>query len=325
MSQPRPRWRPLLGGLIVVATLVFLGLTIARQWRELQQFSWQVDPLQLGASVLALFLVFALGGYVWRRLLHHMGVRVGFLPLLRLWYLSSLARYVPGKVWQFVGAAQLGRRLGLAPVPLLTSMVLQMAFLMVAGAAVALPALLLADLPSGAGMAAILAAAVAAAVVLVHPRVLNTGLDLASRALPEGVLRWEGSWGDGVRLLALYILVWVAQGLAFALFVHSIVELPGAALPVLVGANALAMVAGMLVFVVPAGLGAREAVLALLLSPWAPMGAAALIAVASRLWTIATELFGTAVMVGMPAARPGPEPSGSPEHVHGSTGGEPGA
>jgi glycosyltransferase 2 family protein len=103
-------------------------------------------------------------------------------------------------------------------------------------------------------------------------------------------------------------VVWIAPGLAFALFVHSVVELPGAALPVLVGANALAMVTGMLVFVVPAGLGAREAVLALLLSPWAPMGAAALIAVASRLWTIATELFGTAVMVALPGAREEPPP-----------------
>lgn len=304
MALRRSRWRALLGALIAGATLLFLGLTIARQWRELQLYDWEVDPLRLAASVVALFLVFALGGYVWRLLLRHLGVRVGFLPLLRLWYLSSLARYVPGKVWQFVGAAQLGRRLGLEPIPLLTSMVLQMGFLMVAGAAVALPALLLSGIPSGPLMALILAAVVAAAVVLVHPRVLNTSLGLASRVLPEGVLRWEASWGDGVRLLAMYALVWVAQGLAFALFVHAVVDLPGAALPVLVGANALAMVAGMLVFVVPAGLGAREAVLALLLSPWAPMGAAALIAVASRLWTMATELVGTLVLVGHPGARP---------------------
>lgn len=288
--------------LVAAATMLFLGLTIVRQWRELQLYEWQVDGPRLAASVVALFLVFAWGGWVWRHLLGNLGVRVGFLPLLRLWYLSSLARYVPGKVWQFVGAAQLGRRLGLEPVPLLTSMVLQMGFLMVAGAAVALPALLMADIPSGATMAAVMTAAVVLAVVLVHPRVLNTGLDLASRVLPQGVLRWEGSWGAGVRLLGMYILVWVVQGLAFALFVHAVVDLPGAALPVLVGANALAMVAGMLVFVVPAGLGAREAVLALLLSPWAPMGAAALIAVGSRLWTIATELIGTAVMVGMPGA-----------------------
>lgn len=302
MAPRRSRWRAVVGALIAAAALLFLGLTIVRQWRELQLYEWQVDPLRLAGSVVTLLLAFAWGGWVWRRLLAQLGVRVAFLPLLRLWYLSSLARYIPGKVWQFVGAAQLGRHLGLEPAPLVTSMVLQMAFLMVAGAAVALPALFLADVPSAPTVAASLIAVVAAAVVVVHPRVLNAGLRLASRALPETVLRWEGGWGNGVLLLGMYAVSWVAQGLAFALFVHAVVEIPSAALPVLVGANALAMVAGMLVFVVPAGLGAREAVLALLLSPWVPMGAAALIAVASRLWTVLTELIGAVAMVGL---RPG--------------------
>lgn len=299
MAPRRSRWRLLLGALIAAATLLFLGLTIARQWRELQLYDWHVDPLGLAASVVTLLLVFAWGGWVWRHLLGHLGVRVAFLPLLRLWYLSSLARYIPGKVWQFVGAAQLGRRLGLEAVPLLTSMVLQMVFLMVAGAAVAVPALLLADVPSAPTIAAILVAVVTAAVALVHPRVLNKGLDLGTRLLPQAVLRWRGSWSDGVLLLGMYALSWIGQGLAFALFVHAIVDIPTAAIAVLVGANALAMVTGMLVFVVPAGLGAREAVLALLLSPWAPLGAAALIAVASRLWTIVTEVIGAAIMVGV--------------------------
>lgn len=313
MGRHGSRWRVLVGALIAGATVLFLGLTIARQWGELQLYEWQVDPGALAASVGALFLVFAWGGWVWRHLLGHLGVRVAFLPLLRLWYLSSLARYIPGKVWQFVGAAQLGRRLGLDTLPLLTSMVLQMAFLMVAGAAVAVPALLLADIPSAPTIAGLLLAVVALAMGLVHPRVLNLGLDLATRALPQGVLRWEGSWGDGVILLGMYALSWIGQGLAFALFVHAIVDIPTAALAALVGANALAMVAGMLVFVVPAGLGAREAVLALLLSPWAPMGAAALIAVASRLWIIATEVIGSAIMVGVGTGRdatpPGPASS----------------
>lgn len=316
MTRHGSRWRVLVGALIAAATALFLGLTIARQWGELQLYEWQVDPGALAASVGALFLVFAWGGWVWRHLLRHLGVRVAFLPLLRLWYLSSLARYIPGKVWQFVGAAQLGRRLGLDAIPLLTSMVLQMAFLMVAGAAVAIPALLLADIPSAPTIAALLLAVVVLAIGLVHPRVLNLGLDLATRALPQGVLRWEGSWSDGVILLGMYVLSWIGQGLAFALFVHAIVEIPTAALAALVGANALAMVAGMLVFVVPAGLGAREAVLALLLSPWAPLGAAALIAVASRLWTIATEVIGSAIMVGVGKGRdatpPGPASSPPP-------------
>ena len=297
MARRRPWWSVALGAAIVVATLLFLGVTIGSQWEQLEAYDWEVDPALLAASVAALLAAFAWGGLVWKRLLRQLGVRVSFVPLLRLWYLSSLARYVPGKVWQFVGAAQLGRRIGLEPLPLITSMVLQMGFLMVSGAAVALPALLLSDAPSAPLVAAGLAAAVAVAMALVHPAVLNRALSLANRFLPGGVLAWEGRWRDGLTLLGMYVVSWVAQGLAFALFVYAIVDLPSGALAVLVGANALAMVAGMLVVPVPAGLGAREFVLALLLAPWAPLGAAALLAVASRLWIVATEVLGAGLML----------------------------
>lgn len=299
MSGGRSRWSTVLGALIVVATVVFLALAIARQWEELTAYEWDIQLLPLLASLAALVAAFVWGGWVWRYLLRRMGVRVELVPLTRLWFLASLARYVPGKVWQFVGAAQLGARIGLEPIPLVTSMLLQMGFVMVAGAAVALPVLLVAEFPSALLLAGVLVVVVATAVLAVHPRFLNRALGLAGRFVPSGVLRWEGSWRHGLSLLGLHVISWLVQGLAFVVFAYAILELPADAWPVLIGANALAMVAGMLAFPVPAGLGAREAVLALLLAPYAPLGAAALVAVASRLWIICAELVGALVLLPM--------------------------
>ncbi|NIP82960.1 MAG: hypothetical protein GWM90_28525, partial [Gemmatimonadetes bacterium] len=70
--------------------------TIARHWHELRAYEWSADPIRLGASVALLLLVFGWGVWVWKVLLGHLGVRVPFPPLLRLWFLSTLARYVPG-------------------------------------------------------------------------------------------------------------------------------------------------------------------------------------------------------------------------------------
>lgn len=299
MSGGRSRWSTVLGALIVVATAVFLALAIARQWEELTAYEWNIRLVPLLASLAALVAAFVWGGWVWRYLLRRMGVRVQLVPLTRLWFLASLARYVPGKVWQFVGAAQLGARIGLEPIPLVTSMLLQMGFVMVAGAAVALPVLLVAEFPSALLLAGVLVVVVATAVLAVHPRFLNRALGLAGRFVPSGVLRWEGSWRHGLSLLGLHVVSWLVQGLAFVVFAYAILELPADAWPVLIGANALAMVAGMLAFPVPAGLGAREAVLALLLAPYAPLGAAALVAVASRLWIICAELVGALVLLPM--------------------------
>lgn len=308
MSRRPIRGNTILGGAVIAATVIFLALAIARQWSQLAQYDWEISPLPLGTSVLALVAAFIWGGWVWRYLLRRLGVRVAVLPLTRLWFLSSLARYVPGKVWQFIGAAQLGSRMGIDPVPLVTSMLLQMGFVMVAGAAVAVPGLLLAEFPSAPLLAGVLSVVAVGAVAAVHPAFLNRALGLAGRAVPGHLLRWDGGWSHGIALLAMHAFSWLAQGVAFVIFVYALVDLPPGAAPLLIGANALAMVAGMLVFPVPAGLGAREAVLALLLAPYAPLGAAALLAVASRLWIIAAELVGALVLVGLaprPRANPG--------------------
>lgn len=289
----RVRWNTVAGAAIFAATLLFLGLTVARQWRELAAFQWSVDPVRLTLSVAALLVVFCWGVWVWQLLLRHLGVRVPFPALLRLWFLSGLARYVPGKIWQFVGAAQLGRGMGLDPVPLLTSMLIHTGLLIASAAAVAGPFMALTEADSGLAIVAMSAATLGLAAAAVHPRVLNAALRLVPRALHRDVLRWRGSWPHGLTLLGLFMVAWLGNGGAFALLVSALVEIPVQAVPGLVAANAIAVAAGILVFVVPAGLGAREAVLTLLLSPYAPgAGVAALLAVASRLWVLAAELIG---------------------------------
>ncbi|NIP78049.1 MAG: hypothetical protein GWM90_02130 [Gemmatimonadetes bacterium] len=123
---------------------------------------------------------------------------------------------------------------------------------------------------------------------------MNAALRLVPRALHREVIEWGGSWGDGLRLLAFFILSWLGSGSAFALFVSAVVAVPTGAVPGLIAANALSVAAGMLVVIVPAGLGAREAALTLLLGPVAAgSGHAALLAVLARLWVIVVELLGT--------------------------------
>lgn len=298
--MPRVRWNTVAGVTIFAATLLFLALTVARHWGELSRFSWSVDPLRLALSLAALLVVFCWGVWVWRLLLRHLGVRVPFPALLRLWFLSSLARYVPGKIWQFVGAAQLGRGIGLEPVPLVTSMLLQTGLLIASAAAVAVPFVALAAADAGLAMAGLAVAALGLAAAAVHPAVLNGALRLVPRTLHRDVLSWTGSWSNGLALLGLFMVSWLGNGGAFALLVSALVPIPLEAVPGLVAANAIAVAAGILVFVVPAGLGAREAVLTVLLSPYAPgPGIAALLAVASRLWVLAVELIGAVLSLAL--------------------------
>jgi glycosyltransferase 2 family protein len=312
----RSRWRPVLGAALVLAAAAFLGLTIARHWGDVADFHWQVRWALLAASVLALSAVLAWGVVVWKLVLDRFDhPPIHLRHLLRIWYLSNLARYVPGKIWQFVGAAELARLAGLSRAVILTSMVVHIGFSLLSAAVVSLLVLAPTGLPEGVPVLG-LAGLAAASLVLVHPAVLNRGLAVAAILLRRDVLVWHGRWRDGLMLLGLSLVSWLLYGAAFTLFVHSVAGTGMGSVLLLAGVNALSFLAGYMVFIAPAGLGAREGVMAVLLRPLAATGIAAVVAVLSRLWTVAAELLGAGIVLlatrrdgrARPASPPGAEP-----------------
>jgi glycosyltransferase 2 family protein len=295
-------WRAWLGGVLAVAALGFVGATIVSEWSQLRAYDWDVDGAQLAISVVALAAALAWGVWVLGRVLARLTPEPPPFPtLLRIWFLSSLARYVPGKIWQFVGAANMARSAGIAAPVLITAMAIHIGLTLLAAAIVA--AGLLAPFGIDLRTAPMIALVVLGltSLGLVHPKVLNAGLALVPRALHAEVMVWSGSWASGLALLALSITAWLATGAAFTLFVDAVVEVPLLSALPLTGANALAFLVGYLVFLTPAGLGAREAALAVLLGPIAPPGIAAVVAVATRLWTIAGEVLGAVAVLGIGA------------------------
>jgi hypothetical protein len=109
-------------------------------------------------------------------------------------------------------------------------------------------------------------------------------------------------------VLVLGSVSWSIYGVAYYLFVRSLAPVPAAAIPVLTGVNALAFVAGVLT-PLPGGLGVREAAMQQLLLPLLPAGVAGVISVAARLWSVAAELIGGALVLaftrgGLQAAAP---------------------
>lgn len=305
----RPLFRTVVAAVLVAATLVFLGLAIARNWAQITRFDWSIQPLQLAASVLLLIVAMAWGVLVWHRVIARFETPgLQLRTLLRIWFLSNLARYVPGKVWQFVGAVQLGRRAGVAPSVILASLAIHTGLTLVSAALVSLLALPVVLEELGVTGVAVLVVAAASGLLLVQPSVLNFGLRMVPDRLSAEGLTWSGSWGDGIRLLVLSTIAWLIYGAAFALFTDSLVPIPLSVAPALIAANALAFLIGYAVFVSPGGLGAREAALALMLGPLGSLGIAAVVAVAFRLWLILAELTGAALVAILPDARPHPAP-----------------
>jgi uncharacterized membrane protein YbhN (UPF0104 family) len=269
-----------------------------------------VCPALLVASVLALAAVLAWGVWVWSRVLKRFEhPPVGFGTLLRIWFLSNLARYIPGTVFQFVTAAQLSRSAGLSAAVLLTSLLLHTGMSLLSALLVSAWTLTPSLFPTLPALPVALLATLVAALA-VHPRVLGWAIGLIPRLLKREVLRWTGSWADGLGLLALSLVSWTLYGAAYWLFLASLAPVPFAELPMLTGVNALSFAAGFVVVIAPGGWGVRELAMTRLLLPILPASVAAVVAIAARLWTVAAELLGGAVVLLLTkrgAASPSPE------------------
>jgi glycosyltransferase 2 family protein len=286
----RTRWLTV-AALAVVA--VFFAVTLTARWREVISLKWQPRPGVFALGCVLLGVSYALVACVWGFALR----RAAGTPVAagaRIWFLSNLARYVPGNVWSFVGAVELARREGVArPVTLAV-----MAYTQVLSVGVAL----LAGLPvllaerARLGRPALLGAVAVAVVAGVAAAFRRQLLALARRRLPGlGDAELVPAPGTVALLAVGYAAYWAVTGLAFAALVASAYRLSPGDVPLVVAAYAAAYAVGFLSLLTPAGLGVREGVLVIALSPVLPAGPALVVALVSRVWMMVAELAGTGV------------------------------
>jgi hypothetical protein len=254
----------------------------------LTMFSGPRATALLGCALLAKVLGQLAGWASWRAGLTGLGAPLPAGRSARIYFLALLGKYIPGPVWGVLAYIRLGGAAGVSAVRMVTTYLLNTVVVLLTAAVVGLlcaPAL-------GAGSLWLLAAAPPALAVLWRPRLLLRPVSGAAR-----LLRREppsGEFSDrGVRAaIGLETLCWAVSGLHLWLIAVLLGAPAGPALPVCIGAFALATVVGALTLVVPDGAGTRELVLLAALSavlPWAEAGAAAL---ASRVCCTLAELLG---------------------------------
>src|SRR5437016_11395969 len=106
-------WRGLqwAGGVLVVA---FVVRYVVSNWAQVraQPIEWRISPTLVASSLLLVLATYGLLIESWRRMLAGWGPRLPWSEAARVWVLSSMGKYLPGKVWAIAGMAMLARRRG---------------------------------------------------------------------------------------------------------------------------------------------------------------------------------------------------------------------
>lgn len=254
-------------------------------WRQ-----WLFKPASLGFMACWALMALLLGA-AWARVLDtYLGIRLSWRQWLPIQGAAWAGRYLPGKVGLMAGKLVLLERPGVELKPLTFSVLFeQFAFILVGGvvAVILSPPLEVYQLEGLGALVAfdtqwwrwgVAVAATAMFFALAHLAAARFAVITRPGALQVALL------------FTLYLLVHVTAGLGLHILLK---ELLGEEAPTFVysiGLLAVANVAGIAAVFVPAGLGVREVVLALGLSPFLSIEEALALSATLRLLTVIADL-----------------------------------
>ena len=261
----------------------------------MKDFNWKFDyALLIVSFVLQLIALFWLVK-IWQRMLRHTGSTVSYLKLFKVWFFTNLGKYLPGKVWQFLGMIYMLEKEGVPKQSSFSTGVLAQAFSVIAGLLVSV-IFLGADLYArffsqkpGLMLAGVVLC-VAILVVLCYPKTLETIVNWGLRILKKEKISLDISIKDVIIYILSYSLSWLLFGLAFLIFVKAMTKADFKMYFTLTGAFAFSLNIGFLALFTPGGIGVREGILVFLLSSLFPLPVSTLISLLSRLWITVGEL-----------------------------------
>lgn len=284
---------------IVVATLVLVAVVVAvwRNWADVSGHLGDIPPGTLVAGFVLALLSPVLTQLGWRVLLADLGTRLALPAGASVFFVGQLGKYLPGSVWSVVAQADMGSRLGVPRRRMGVVGLLSILLSVITGAIVGIPAVPLLLARSGEVTSLWWFAPALVLLLLLWPRLLNWGIATLLRLLRREPLEHSLTAPAIVLTSMWFVLAWLSSGISILLLAHALsAQTPVRDLVVTsVCGFALASAIGMFSVFVPAGVGVRDGVLALLLGALMPFPAAIAVVVVSRFFSVAADVVVAAV------------------------------
>jgi glycosyltransferase 2 family protein len=272
---------------LIFACLIFF---VVRQWNQLPDFEWRFEPgwIALAAACVAGF--YAIQAELWRGIVLSLGEHIDPKPSRALWGKSLLARYVPTNVLMLVSRIVMAEKHGVSKRVTLASVVYELGLAF--GTAVMVGAYFVIELPDLEGQSARFAVLAVVPMVLAgfHPRIFEPLVNFALGKLGREPLPKVLPFTRVLELCVAYTFCWALIGLGVFAFASGLHPLDASDLPYVAASYPVAFCVAVLTFVVPSGIGTRDAALATAMAAVLAGAVATAIAVAFRIFQTLVEL-----------------------------------
>jgi glycosyltransferase 2 family protein len=261
------------------------------QWRQAGErlASIHIEWSWLALATVIVFLTYAVLIETWRRVLIASGEKLPFGTAARIWFVSNLGKYVPGKVWSIAAMTVMAREQSVSP-------------LMAAGSSILIQLL---SIATGIGVVLIAGSqAVEHRFIAVGVLVLLLAfVATAPRLLPASARLVASMTGKQVELPAIAATTvwaatlrsavsWIMYGVAFQFFVKGILGISAGGTLSYIAVYAASYIIGFLALFAPGGAVVRESALVtgMVRLGLSSQPDALAVAIASRLWLTVLEI-----------------------------------
>ena len=224
--------------------------------------------------------------FAWKYLLGTLGSDLKISKAMRIWFISNLGRYIPGKVWQISGLIVLSSKEGVSKKVSSISVIYSQIVANLIGLSLGI-FLFVKDEEKTTHILMLVGVLIALAIL---PFIINKLAILALSILKKPKETFEVSYGKFIIYVFLQLINWLVMGLAFVVFVNIFTELSIIENPVSLFILPVSWTLGLLAIFAPGGIGVREGIMTVYLSMFIGSGLAAVIPWLYRIWLTLFEL-----------------------------------
>jgi uncharacterized membrane protein YbhN (UPF0104 family) len=282
---------------LISAVCYFVYLKLAESWVDVKQYDWSINYGLLLFSLLIHLFALLVMSYVWVILISGFGYKVKLKDAFKISYISSMGRYIPGKIWWMVGMAYLAKKIKIEEQSSVTSWIIAQFFSLPSAFLLGIVCMFLSPhileqasrFMSTTFYLVSLLVLILSLLMIFSPSKALSFLNIILRKLKRQEVSFEMSIKTALSIYVGYIIGWFIYGLSFWLLIMSVTSNFDISLITAVGSFVLAYQIGYLAIFTPGGIGVRELLLTVILNPYLGTLSAS-IAVAARIWNLIAEI-----------------------------------
>ena len=277
--------------ILAIVIVLFAVRALRGQWSNAADRLQSLHPdwiciIGATAIVIATYLLLI---ETWRRTVIGSGQTLTFGDAARIWFVSNLGKYVPGKIWSIAAMTMMARESSVSGgVAAGSSVMIQLVTIVAGIGVVMVTGAQAVDHPVIAVIAAVLIVLALALAPRALPIVGRLATSLTGREMNLPRMPASLVWMAVINS----VISWVAYGVAFQFFVRGIIGSAAGATTSYIAVYAASYIIGFLALFAPGGAVVRESAIVTGMVRFALSGQADALAIAvtSRLWLTVTEL-----------------------------------